>query len=177
MRAAVKLRPFHTGRGMRVKLRWPPRSACTYLFIFSSSCTRCACSLSFRDFHLTDLVSSTRICGLCIMFKCLIRKMYRIHEEESFVTIPTSDECVVSTTRVSPPRSAEPLKRLWRSVESVTKSSPDSDRMFSFIVRFNLAQQFLLVARRYDRAAGNRYCVAQRIDTNECRVLCERSFS
>lgn len=100
-----------------------------------------------------------------------------IHEEESFVTIPTSEECVVSTTRVSPPRSAEPLKRLWRSVESVTKSSPDSDRMFSFTVRFNLAQQFLLVARRYVRAAGNRYCVAQRIDMNECRVLCERSFS
>lgn len=36
MRAAAKLRPFHTGRGMRVKLRWPPRSACAYLFFFLS---------------------------------------------------------------------------------------------------------------------------------------------
>lgn len=42
--------------------------------------------------------------------------MSLIHKEESFVTVPISEECVISTTLLSPPRSAEQLKRLLRSL-------------------------------------------------------------
>uniref|UniRef100_A0A3Q4HKV8 Mitogen-activated protein kinase 8 interacting protein 1 n=1 Tax=Neolamprologus brichardi TaxID=32507 RepID=A0A3Q4HKV8_NEOBR len=58
-------------------------------------------------------MSSTRV---CVVLSSNIQQKHvsLIHNKESFVTIPTSEDCVISTAS-PPPRSAALLKRLWSS--------------------------------------------------------------
>lgn len=108
----------------------------------------------FYMMHLLLVISKHVTLTLCPLRKFVsyyVQKLNKdvslIHKEQSFVTVPTTEECVVSTTLLSSQSLQNLWKGFWRYVRKpVSKGSLNSDtyRMFSFITWLNI----FLVAQR-----------------------------